>query len=133
MKKLIDQRKKAMDDVFIPDMITDFESSNVHSFGYDPTKNILYIRFWKDSTTKKSQVPGPIYKYFKVPERVFRMMYFAKSKGEFVDFQIKKMGGYRYMKIGRAGWRKRPPKRQRSGTAGTSKRPPTSRRKPKTK
>ncbi len=91
------------------------ESSNVHSVGYDYLKGILYIRYWKDSTTRRSQVSGNIYKYFDVPFLVYHHMINARSKGKFMWAQIRDQ--YRYKMIGRTGWRKRQPKRAKKKPA----------------
>jgi hypothetical protein len=112
MRELIEARQAMPDQTALPEMVSNFDSSNVHSFGYNEASENLFIRFWKDSKSKKSQVPGPVYKYFKVPKRVFDMMYFAKSKGEFVWFHIRDR--YRYKMIGRAGWRMKAPVRKKA-------------------
>lgn len=44
-------------------------SSNVHSFGYDPANERLYVRFqgkWPDQN-------GPVYQYEGVPENIFTL------------------------------------------------------------
>lgn len=92
----------------IPEM-QEVESSNVHSIGYDYAKGVLYVRFWKDSTTRRSKVSGNIYKYFDVPFNVYFMMTKMASKGKFVWRELRDK--YRYKMIGRAGWRKSAPKR----------------------
>lgn len=50
-------------------------SSNIRSFGYARTARILYIKFHRGST----------YRYFDVPELVFRQFLAAESKGRFAN------------------------------------------------
>lgn len=84
-------------------------SSNVHSYGYDITTATLYVRYLsanldgskvkfkrndagglqhvsvgKGAFRGRSSKPGPMYAYFGVPNRVFRAMQGAISKGKFV-------------------------------------------------
>jgi hypothetical protein len=101
MRELIEQKAATMKT--LPAMDSDFESSNVHSIGYDEPSMALFVRFWQDSKSKRSQVPGPIYKYFNVEKRIYLQMYYAKSKGKFVWERLR--GRYRYSMIGRKGWR----------------------------
>lgn len=101
MKDLIKDRQKQMKE--IPVMDSDFDSSNVHSIGYDEPNKILYVRFWGESKSKRSQVPGPLYKYLGVEKRLYLQFYYAKSKGEFVWERLRER--YRYILIGRKGWR----------------------------
>lgn len=89
--------------VEIPEMWEDFDSSNVHSIGYDEPSSTLFVRFWKDSKSKRSQVPGHIYKYFNIEKRLYLQFYYAKSKGKFVWERLRTR--YRYKMVGRAGWR----------------------------
>lgn len=101
MRLLIEQKVAQMKN--LPVMDSDFDSSNVHSIGYDEPSMTLFVRFWKESLSKRSQVPGPIYKYYKVPKKIYLQMYYAKSKGKFVWERLRKR--YRYTMIGRPGWR----------------------------
>jgi len=94
----------------LPAMDSDFDSSNVHSIGYDEPSMTLFVRFWQASKSKRSQVPGPIYKYFGVEKRVYLQMYYAKSKGKFVWERLRNR--YRYTMIGRKGWRMAAPKKR---------------------
>jgi len=87
----------------MPVMVSDFDSSNVHSMGYDEPSRTLYVRFWKDSGSKRSQVPGQIYKYFNVPKKIYMQFYYSKSKGKFIWERLRER--YRYTMIGRKGWR----------------------------
>ena len=87
----------------MPAMDSDFESSNVHSIGYDEPTMTLFVRFWGDSKSKRSQVAGPVYKYFGVEKRVYLQLYYAKSKGKFVWQRLRER--YRYALVGRKGWR----------------------------
>lgn len=116
MRSLIEAKMEAES---IPAM-QEVESSNVHSIGYDYTKGNLYVRFWKDSTTRRSQVSGNVYKYFDVPFNVFYMMTKMASKGKFVWRELRDK--YRYKMIGRKGWRKRPPKRPAKKKAPSKRR-----------
>ena len=100
--------------------LQEVESSNVHSVGYDFVKGVLYIRYWKDSTTRRSLVSGNIYKYFDVPYRIYRRMLLADSKGKFVWSDIRDQ--YRYKMIGRVGWRKRAPKKAKKKAPSKPKR-----------
>lgn len=63
-------------------------SSNVSSIGYDPQSSILEIEF----------TSGAIYRYFGVPEHLYKQFMVAASKGQFLnDFIVKY--NYRYQKI----------------------------------
>jgi len=131
MRYLIEQKRAEMRT--LPAMDDDFDSSNVHSIGYDEPSMSLFVRFWGLSKSKRSQVAGPIYKYFNVEKRIYMQMYYAESKGKFVWERLR--GRYRYAMIGRKGWRgagykqKRPnamnPARNESRTS-----PPKKRRSP---
>jgi len=101
MRLLIEQKKALMRT--LPPMESNFDSSNVHSIGYDEPSMTLFVRFWQESKSKRSQVPGPVYKYFKVPKKIYMQMYYAKSKGKFVWERLRSR--YRYTMIGRPGWR----------------------------
>lgn len=101
MRLLIEEKQAAMKT--LPAMDSDFESSNVHSIGYDEPSMTLFVRFWGDSKSKRSQVAGPIYKYYGVENRVYMQMYYAKSKGKFVWERLRER--YRYTLVGRSGWR----------------------------
>jgi len=87
----------------LPAMDSDFESSNVHSIGYDEPTMTLFVRFWQLSKSKRSQIPGPVYKYFNVEKKVYLQMYYAASKGKFVWERLRNR--YRYAMMGRRGWR----------------------------
>jgi len=50
-------------------------SSNIHSIGYDRARRILYIKF----------LGGRLYRYFEVPEALFREFLAADSKGRFAN------------------------------------------------
>lgn len=120
----------------LPAMESNFDSSNVHSFGYDEPSQTLFVRFWKDSKSKRSQVAGPIYKYFNVPKKIYLQMYYADSKGKFVWERLRNR--YRYTMIGRAGWRMAPPKKKSRPNAMNPARQekrtsPPKRRKPSSK
>lgn len=99
-----------MADTFIP-IMDPVESSNVHSIGFDEPTETLFVRFWGDSKSKRSKVPGPIYKYFNVPKSIYLQFYYADSQGKFVHERLK--GRYRYKMVGRAGWRKNAPSRKK--------------------
>lgn len=101
MRELIEQKVATMKT--LPAMDSDFDSSNVHSIGYDEPSMMLVVRFWQASKSKRSQVPGPIYKYYNVEKKIYLQLYYAKSKGKFVWERLR--GRYRYTMIGRQGWR----------------------------
>lgn len=104
MRGLIEKlEKKNKNMEMIKVSLDDVDSSNVHSIGYDEENRILYVRFWMDSKSKRSQVPGPIYKYFGVDKRTYLQFYYSKSKGKFIWERIRNR--YRYTMIGRTGWR----------------------------
>lgn len=63
-------------------------SSNISSIGYDSQSRTLEIEF----------VDGSIYRYFAVPEGLYRGLLSAPSHGQYFDVYIKK-GGYSYMKV----------------------------------
>jgi|GEM_PF-4777180 len=108
MRELIEQKQAIMKT--LPVMDSDFSSSNVHSIGYDEPTMTLFVRFWQESKSKRSQVPGPVYKYFNVEKRIYMQLYYAKSKGKFVWERLRNR--YRYTMIGRKGWRMAPPKKK---------------------
>jgi hypothetical protein len=121
MRRLIEQKEKEMpQQQAIPEMLS-VDSSNVHSIGYDEPTETLYVRFWKSSKSKLSQVPGSVYKYFKVPKRVFTQMFTARSKGQFVWERLRER--YRYAMVGRAGWRQHSPGRPKSTVTARRRKP----------
>ncbi len=63
------------------------ESSHILSLGYNGKKHILYIKFRRDRKVE-------IYRYFSVPDSVFRAMLDAPSKGKFANRYIHKV--YKY-------------------------------------
>lgn len=77
-------------------------SSNVHSYGYDIEAEYLYIRFLApdpNNPGKKTDAPGPIYRYAHVPPEIFERMHKASSKGKFIWDNIRIRGtvsGHRY-------------------------------------
>lgn len=101
MRELIENARARMKT--LPAMDSNFDSSNVHSIGYDEPSMTLFVRFWQMSKSGRSQVPGPIYKYFNVDKKIYLQFYYAKSKGKFVWERLRKR--YRYAMIGRTGWR----------------------------
>jgi hypothetical protein len=62
-------------------------SSVVAAITYDPDASVLRVRF----------VSGMIYDYKNVPEKVFKAMKSATSKGTFLNQHIK--GNYEFEKI----------------------------------
>lgn len=62
-------------------------SSVVHRIHYDPQKHVLTVVY----------VSGNVYAYKDVPERVYKEMKTAHSKGEFLNYHIK--GKYSYEKV----------------------------------
>lgn len=66
---------------------TELESSTVQSVGYDPTQRVLEIVFRA----------GRAYRYFDVPEQVFRWLLRVGSPGTYVNRHIKDR--YRYEEI----------------------------------
>jgi hypothetical protein len=92
-------------------------SSNVHSYGYDVESATLYVRYLgihldrskvkfkrndpeglqhiqvkKGAFGGRSAKPGPMYAYFGVPEKVFKRMHAAASKGIFIWDEIRVRG-----------------------------------------
>lgn len=120
MRRLIEQKEKAMQKQAIPEMLR-VDSSNVFAIGYDEPSETLYVQFWKESKSKASQMPGPMYKYFKVPKRMFMQMYTSKSKGQFVWERLRER--YKYTMVGRAGWRKHSPGRPKSTVTARRRKP----------
>jgi hypothetical protein len=63
-----------------PQKLTEFNSTNVKSAMYDPTKNELTVRFNS----------GGSYRYGKVGDKTWRAFQSAKSKGGFVASKLVK-------------------------------------------
>ena len=63
------------------------ESSNLAGVGYDPSTTTLYVAFHS----------GGFYAYYNVPERVFRELLDAPSKGQYHARNIKNV--YRYQRL----------------------------------
>lgn len=63
-------------------------SRSISSVGYDPGKKILEVEF---------RASGEVYRYFDVPENIFREMMTAPSIGAYLNRRIK--GNYRYQKL----------------------------------
>ena len=59
--------------------LTLVQSSNLRSVGYDPVKNILWIKF-KDNS---------LYEYRNVPESIYRDLMAASSKGKYLWSHIR--------------------------------------------
>jgi len=55
------------------------DSSAIASVGYDETSSVLEVEFSS----------GVVYDYFKVPERVYRDLLKAPSKGSFVSRRVR--------------------------------------------
>ena len=67
--------------------MTNVDSSNVESVGYDENSSTLQVEFKN----------GGIYQYFDVPEDVFTGLRDADSVGGYLAARIK--GNYRYSKV----------------------------------
>lgn len=63
-------------------------SSAIDSVGYDETEGVLEIEF----------AHGGVYQYFDVPERVYRELLTARSRGRFYHDNVR--GQYEYRQIG---------------------------------
>ncbi len=74
--------------------MTATKSSNISEYGYDEVRRSLYLRFHN----------GMIYKFFQIPEGIWKSFVGASSKGKFFSGRIR--GNFRYMMSGRKGWRK---------------------------
>jgi len=85
--------------------LTEVRSSNVKAVGYDEAKQQLYVEFLhKDVHGHGNRnLPGDLYRYYKVPRAIYERLMTSASKGEFVWKNIR--GKYRYMMKGRVGWR----------------------------
>lgn len=79
------------------------KSSNVRSLGYDDVNNILFVQFKGYVPRRGEARPDSVYKYFNVPVLVYLKFLGAKSKGKFVHWHLG--GRYRYLRMGRLGWR----------------------------
>lgn len=84
----------------MPEMIPVKESSNIHSFGYDPSGRLLYVIF----KTPDGKDDGPLYRYIKVPKGVFNRFSRSASKGLFMWTHIRSKFGYE--KWSGSAWRK---------------------------
>ncbi len=62
-------------------------SSNIRSIGYDSRSATLEVEF----------TSGDVYRYFDVPEHLFRQLLHASSYGQFLSDYIRY--NYRYQKI----------------------------------
>lgn len=67
--------------------MTNVDSSNVESVGYDENSSTLQVEFKN----------GGVYQYFDVPEEVFVGLRDADSVGRYLNANIK--GTYRYSKV----------------------------------
>ncbi len=67
--------------------MTNVDSSNVESVGYDEDSSTLQVEF----------INGGMYQYFDVPEDVFIGLRDADSVGRYLSDRIK--GTYRYSKV----------------------------------
>lgn len=68
-------------------MINTPESSNISSFSYEESNQVLRVEFKN----------GSLYDYFDIPEFVFNEMKNAGSKGQYLADNIK--GTYRYARV----------------------------------
>ena len=91
-------------------MTRTLRSSNVASVGYDEATRTLYVEFLavhprRGRMQPKRLKPGStvIYRYFNVPANIIKQLLHAPSVGHY--FWIRVRGRYRYMKLGRKGWR----------------------------
>ena len=82
--------------------VANFQSSNVHSFGYDIENRFLYVRFWAKKDGQKAG-PGPLYRYSTVPPATALTLYTASvsgsSIGEWVWDHLRERGtvsGHQY-------------------------------------
>jgi hypothetical protein len=66
---------------------TSISSSNIRSIGYDSASAVLEVEFHS----------GGVYRYFDVPEHLYRQFMAAASHGQFFEDYIKYH--YRYQKI----------------------------------
>lgn len=79
------------------DNVSDFQSSNVHSFSYDYDKSRLYVRF--KAPKGKNRGKGSLYAYEHFPPGLFLKMLSAPSKGTFIWDTIRIRGtvsGHRF-------------------------------------
>ena len=74
------------------EMMSNFGSSNVHSYSYDMDARTLYVRFLQTHGYQKAAGKGPLYAYHNVPPAVFEAMLKAPSKGKFVWRRIREPG-----------------------------------------
>lgn len=63
-------------------------SSSITSAGYDPARHLLELEF----------EGGSIYRYADVPQRAWRALQDAASKGQFVNWQIKSKFPYKKLR-----------------------------------
>jgi len=62
-------------------------SSNIHSIGYDDRSLIMEVEF----------TSGDVYRYFGIPEYLYRQFSNASSHGQFLNDNIRY--NYRYQKV----------------------------------
>ena len=72
--------------------VSDFQSDNVHSFGYDIENRYLYVRFRAKDSQNKPAGPGSLYRYSTVEPNLFLKLYNAPSKGTWVWDYLRERG-----------------------------------------
>ena len=79
----------------LPVAMTEVQSSDLHSIGYDPNGSYLLVRF-----RDKNGAPGKLYEYQGVPEWVYQDLLDGTggSRGRFFS-RIVKGGGFSYRKV----------------------------------
>lgn len=65
------------------------ESLHISSYGYDAEFQMLDVKF---------KTSGAVYRYFGVPENIYRGLEAARTKGTYVNRTVKG-GGFRYERI----------------------------------
>lgn len=85
-------------------------SSHVASIGYDAERRTLYVEYLEVKPLRgrhqpKKLKPGAtvVYRYFNVPPYVFTQAHHAPSVGKYLHRHVYRK--YRYVRLGRKGWR----------------------------
>lgn len=73
----------------IPNLVTNFSSSNLDGVAYDPERQMMWIRF----------KGGAVYAYYNVPINTYRQFWNASSKGKYFWANIRKNYSIPYHKL----------------------------------
>lgn len=96
-----------MKTIVIP--MTECNSSQIHSYGYDAATGTLALQF-KRKDAEGNRVGGSVYHYDNVPAELYAEFCAAESKGAYFGSHIK-LSGFAYRRL------EQPPKEEAAATA----------------